>query len=630
MTSFFRKKTTITFLGIIGFITLFVLFSYLKLAIKPVEPLKKNPPVIERGSIVDRAGQPLAIQTNYYRIGLNTKDIRLRAEKDASFKQDFIHDMSIALEMSEDEIASIIDSRRDEFVYLKKRVPQEMYRETHDVTTSKSYSFVSYEKEVGRTYPNNSLASQLIGFYGADGKGLEGIEFSQQDILSPPIDYTKEVPEQGKNVYLTIDANLQYKLEQIALKAKNDTQAESIMLVAADCRTGELLSLISLPSANLNEYGTAPLDARMNKPVVYAYEPGSVFKIFTVGLVHDERGISPNDTFLCDGSYERKLSSGETIRIKCLDRHGWITPREALKYSCNDVLGQISDKVSDTEFINRLKLFGFGSKTGIELSGENPGLLRNPSSKSWSARSKQTIAIGQELTVTALQMVQAATAIANDGVPVKLSVIKKITNKDNSIYYEHVPEQKDRVLSKASADYVLSCMETTASTGTGSRANIGDVQIGVKTGTAQMADPVKGGYSDTDFISNCMAIFPTNKPQIVLYIVISKAKGETYAGRIVAPVIAEAANTIIDYMGMSREGADSIEHDGIINIAPARSVKIDNVVPDFYGYSKKELLPLLSQQKVNVKINGSGWVTSQNPIPGTPVTENMVIELNLE
>jgi cell division protein FtsI (penicillin-binding protein 3) len=145
-----------------------------------------------------------------------------------------------------------------------------------------------------------------------------------------------------------------------------------------------------------------------------------------------------------------------------------------------------------------------------------------------------------------------------------------------------------------------------------------------------MADPVKGGYSDTDFISNCMAIFPTNKPQIVLYIVIAKAKGETYAGRIVAPVIAEAANTIIDYMGISREDADSIEHDGIINISPSRSVKIDNVVPDFFGYSKKELLPLLNQQKINVKINGSGWVTSQNPIPGTPVTENMVIELNLE
>jgi cell division protein FtsI (penicillin-binding protein 3) len=173
-------------------------------------------------------------------------------------------------------------------------------------------------------------------------------------------------------------------------------------------------------------------------------------------------------------------------------------------------------------------------------------------------------------------------------------------------------------------------MEATARKGTGTRALLGDVSIGVKTGTAQMLDEKKGGYSKEDFISNCVAVFPIENPQIILYIVITKAKGETYAGRIVAPVIAEAANTIIDYMGMSREGADSIEHDGIINIAPARSVKIDNVVPDFIGYSKKELLPLLNQHKVNVKINGSGWVTSQNPIPGTPVTENMVIELNLE
>lgn len=355
-----------------------------------------------------------------------------------------------------------------------------------------------------------------------------------------------------------------------------------------------------------------------------------VFKIFTVGLVYDEKGISPNDSFFCDGAYEKKLQNGESVKIKCLEHHGWLTPRDALRFSCNDVLGQISDRVSDEVFISRIKQLGFGQKTGIELPSETSGSVKEVSSKLWSARSKPTIAIGQEISVSALQMVQAATAIANGGIPVKLSVIHKITNKDGTIFFEHTPEYKDRVLSKSSADYVLSCMEETTQSGTGSRAKLGDVSIGVKTGTAQMANKTTGGYSDTDFLSNCMAIFPIDNPEIVLYIVIEKAKGETYAGRIVAPVIAQAADIIIDHLGMSRGGAASLEHNGIITISTNKGMELTDTVPDFTGKSKKDLLPLLNKDNVKVTINGSGWVTSQSPAAGTPFTENMTIELNLE
>ncbi len=409
-----------------------------------------------------------------------------------------------------------------------------------------------------------------------------------------------------------------------------DTSAESMMLIAANSKTGEILSYVSLPSANLNQYGSSSSEEKIDRPAMNAYEPGSVFKIFTVGLVYDEKGISPNDTFLCDGVYEKKLASGETVRIKCLEHHGWLTPRDALRFSCNDVLGQISDRVGDEVFISRIKQLGFGQKTGIELPAETSGSVKDVSSKLWSARSKPTIAIGQEISVSALQMVQAATAIANGGIPVKLSVIHKITNKDGSIVFEHTPEYKDRVLSKTSADYVLSCMEETTQSGTGSRAKLGDVSIGVKTGTAQMADKETGGYSDTDFLSNCMAIFPINNPEIILYIVIEKAKGETYAGRIVAPVIAQAADIIIDHLGMSRGGAASLEHNGVITISTSKGIEINDVIPDFTGSSKKDLLPLLNRTDLKITINGSGWVTSQSPEPGTPFTENMTIELNLE
>ena len=598
-----------------------IITAYLRLAVQPPVQKTQNTPVIERGSIVDRSGYPLAVQTNFYRIGVTAKDIKNT--------KTFSSNMAPLFGLSEEELFEKIDKKR-EYVILKKKATQSEYEDISARAQECGYAYINYEKLPGRVYPNSAMASQLIGYMGDEGVGLAGIEFSQQGILSPEIDKTLDVPEQGKNIYLTIDANLQYKLEQIAYKTMEETQAESMMLIAANSRNGEILSYISLPAANLNEYGIASSESKINKPANDAYEPGSVFKIFTLGIVYDEKGINPNDSFLCDGVYEKKLTSGETIKIKCLENHGWLTPREGLKYSCNDVLGQISDTISEDVFIGRIRQLGFGQKTGIELSGETAGVVKDKDSKTWSARSKPTIAIGQEISVSALQMVQAATAIANGGVPVKLSVINKITSKEGNVLYEHLPEYKDRVFKETTAEYVLSCMETTAETGTGTRANIGDVAIGVKTGTAQMADKINGGYSDTDFLSSCMAIFPVDDPEIVLYIVVEKAKGETYGGRIVAPVIAEAADTIIDYMGMSRGKASSVEHNGVITIPNVKQIEIGNLLPDFTGCSKKDLLPLMEQSKGKLNINGSGWVTSQNPPAGTPVTEDMIIELYLE
>ncbi len=621
MNSFFKTRRLIIFFSFAGILVIAILVAYLRLAMQPVAPKAQNIPDIERGSIVDRAGFPLAVQTNFYRIGVSSKDIKN--------PETFSKNMAAVFGLSEEELFEKIENRRD-YVILKKKATQAEYEDISVRAKECSYNYINYEKLPGRVYPNGALASHLIGYMGDEGIGLAGIEFSQQGILSPEIDKTLETPEQGKNIYLTIDSNLQYKLEQIAYKTMENTQAESMMLLAADSRTGEILTYISLPAANLNEYGSAPLVEKQNKPANDAYEPGSVFKIFTLGIVYDEGGINPNDSFLCDGVYEHKIKGGETIRIKCLEHHGWLTPREGLKYSCNDVLGQISDRVSEDTFIARIRQLGFGRKTGIELSGETAGVVKDPDNKTWSARSKPTIAIGQEISVSALQMVQAATAIANGGVPVKLSVIHKITDKEGSVLYEHTPEYKDRVFKESTAEYVLSCMETTATTGTGSRANIGDVAIGVKTGTAQMADKVNGGYSETDFLSSCLAIFPVVDPEIVLYIVVEKAKGETYGGRIVAPVIAEAADTIIDYMGMSRGKASSVEHNGVITIPNSKDISMNNFVPDFTGCSKKELLPLMEQAKGKLIIHGSGWVTSQTPEAGTPLTENTVIELYLE
>ena len=622
MNNFFRRRFLIAALIFAGLIILTELAFYLKLALIPSSQTKIYSHITERGSIVDRNGKPLAVQANFYNVGVSPKQI--------PDKKQFAKDVSQVLQIPESKINSKIDLNSEKnYVSLKRKISEDDYRILKDITDDNQYSFVRYDKIPGRIYPEKSLASQLIGYMGNDGIGLSGIEYSMQSILQPIPDDELNY-QHGKNVFLTIDANLQYKLEKLSHEAMEKTQCESFMLIACEAKTGEILSYISLPSSDLNNYSDSKIQETIDRPAISAFEPGSVFKIFTVASIYDHGILKSGDTFLCDGVYEKKFKGGETIRIKCLEHHGRLTAREALKYSCNDVIGQISDKISDEQFIQDLKNFGFGSKTGIELPGETSGLLKEAGSSRWSGRTKPTIAIGQEIGVSALQMVQAATALANDGYPVQLSVIKKITNKDGSIESEHIPQKKERILKKSTADYILSCMETTATTGTGSRANIKDITIGVKTGTAQMADQKSGGYSDTDFLSNCMAIFPIDNPQVILYIVIQKAQGEYLAGRIVAPLIKDTADEIIDHLGLSRGDADTFIYNGTNEVENPQTIVIKDTVPDFSGFSKRELSPLLSRKDLKININGSGWVKNQSPAPGTPLTENTIIELNLE
>ena len=485
-----RILLVLAVLAVIG-----ILVQFGRLAFIPVKNINYTKIEAERGAIVDRNGAPLAVQTVFYDIGYTPSKVKNPDE--------FAGRMAPVLGLSKEAVLSNLSEHDGKkFAYLRKKVDQSVYQDVKTVTDEFGYSYVTFDKVPGRIYPNHSLASHLIGYMGNEGKGMSGIEYSQQEILAST--EKDGIFESGKNVYLTIDADLQYRLEQIAFETVKETQCQSMMMIAANATTGEILSYISLPEVDLNEYGSASREQQFDHLRMEAYEPGSVFKIFTVSILYDEGRITQTDSFLCDGMYEYRKPGSEAIRIKCLEKHGWLTPRDVISYSCNDAIGQISDRISEDDFIARIRGLGFGQKTGIELSGESAALVKDTSSPSWSGRSKPTIAIGQEITVSALQMVQAATAIANGGVPVKLSVINRVTNKDGTLYYEHKPEYKERVFKSETASYVLSCMETTSLRGNGTRANISDISIGTKTGTAQMADKEKGGYSDTDFISSCM------------------------------------------------------------------------------------------------------------------------------
>ncbi len=624
MNGFFKKfRLSLIFVPCVLCVA-YVYSRFVKISLRPKTDPAPLPATIERGSIVDRNGKPLAVQTNFYHFVVTPKDVKN--------PEDFAKKVCVPLKMSAEEIFDKITNAKNlNFVYLKKKISQEQYDELYKIVSDNDFfGFTRFDKIPGRLYPENSLASQLIGYMGDDGVGLSGIEYSKQSVLSPEIKKGTTGTVHGDNVYLTIDAGLQYKLEKIAQDAMEETRAESMMLIAANAKNGEILSYISFPSADLNQYTRATKEEMIDRLSVTAYEPGSVFKIFSVASFLDSYAITPDDSFLCDGIYQRKTNLGETIRITCLEHHGWLNARTALKFSCNDALAQMSEKIATDDFLSYIRRFGFGERTDVELPSETRGSVKNQNDRFWSARSKATISIGQEISVSALQMVQAATVLANKGVQVKLTFISKIAGIDGDTKFIHQPTLGNRVLKSSTADYLLSCMETTAKSGTGTKASLRDISIGVKTGTAQMADPVNGGYSSTDFLSNCMAIFPIENPQIILYIVIEKAKGETYAGRIVAPVIAKAADEIIDHLGINREGAASLEHSGRIVLKENSPLNVSTVVPNFVGRSKRDLLPLLNRTDLNVIINGEGWVKNQSPEPGTLITENMTIELDLE
>lgn len=614
--------------SLFGILALYILIVFGKLCFTSVENNMEKKIETERGSILDVTGKPLAVSAKFYHVGVKPSYIE-------SYKEELAECLSEPLKTTKEDLLSIIDNAPSDFVYLKKRITESECDYVKYVLRENDLGGVSFDELVGRVYPENALASQVVGFMGDAGTGLSGIEYSMQSVLAPEVQivdkaYDSHNNGKGKNVYLTIDSNLQYKLEKIANEAMENTGAESLMLIAAEAKTGEILSYISLPAANLNEYQYSSQEERTDRPAVLAYEPGSVFKIFSVASFIESGAISENDRFLCDGRCEIIGPSGEKAVITCLDHHGWLTAREALQYSCNDVLAQMSQKIDSELFLRYIRNFGFGARTEIQLPGETRGSVKTTSDKLWSIRSKPTISIGQEISVSALQMVQATTALTNGGVPVGLSLISKITNYDGTVEYEHETKYKDPVVSKATADYLLSCMETTARAGTGSRANISDVSIGVKTGTAQMLDPATGGYSDTDFVSNCVAVFPVEDPEIILYIVITKAKGETYAGRIVAPVIGSAADVIIDHLGMARSGAASLLHSGKITVYAENPTILEDYMPDFTGTPKRLLMNLLNRQDIELKIQGDGYVVSQYPEPGTPITKGMIVELYLE
>lgn len=613
--------------GLLGALALAVLARYAQLAASPRTARTAAAVEVERGAIVDRTGRILAMDTALYNIAVwrpETKADSYRADAPR---------LAELLGLDPVEVSGRYDSSASDFFYLKKRISPQTARAVQDAKAAGAFDGIVVERVEGRLYPEKRLASHLLGFVGDGNRGLAGIENRYEgDLLPAASEAKKDASEklEGNELVLTIDSAMQYSLEEIARKALADTDAEAIILLAGDARTGEILSYVSLPDFDPNAYYESPETNWYDWPSVYAYEPGSVFKVFSLASVLDLGGIDRNSTFTCNGAYRRTTPSGEQITIKCLGSHGQVNLERILEFSCNAGAGYASDMAQPLDFFSKLSSFGFGSRTGISLPGESAGVLRDP--ESWSLRSKPTIAMGQEILVTAVQMFQAATAIANGGILLKPIVVRKVLSPTGELVYENEPQPLRRVISQESAATILGAMETVAgSGGTGWRAKVKDVKMAVKTGTAQMIDRATKRYSETDYIASTLAIFPADNPRIILYLAIVKPKGASYyGGQIAAPVVRDAADAILSLTDLPRADSPAFESPGTITLPRLSPVTIGQTMPDLRGTPKRLLVPLLGRSDIVVKISGEGYVESQSPAPGTPISEGSVIELLLK
>jgi cell division protein FtsI (penicillin-binding protein 3) len=568
----------------------------------------------ERGRILDRNGKVLASSINLYNVYVSPpkkeEEIRSLAMELAPF-----------FNISAGEIEDRISKANGNFL-LQRQVPLAAIEMIRDEQRAGKLRGVSSLSIPSRIYPEKNLASQIIGFVGSDMNGLEGIEYAFNQELSG-----------GGNVVLSLDINVQHILEKVASSTLQETQAESVMFLAMDPRNGELLGSAVLPDFDPNNYRSYTSENYSNRSAHELYEPGSVFKIFSIAALMDSGAITENSEFTCNGVYERSFSSGEKVRIECADghAHGRVRPREIIINSCNVGAAMAADRQENQAFYQSILNFGFGRKTGAWVNMETAGLLKD--TDLWSGRTRQSIAFGQEVAVSALQIMQAAGIIANNGMLVPPKLVSHITSANGKTVtsWTNSINSSRQVIRPETARKMLSYMRDTATDiGTGWRANVGDLNLAVKTGTAQYRDPLGGGYSRTDFIASCIALLPAESPSLILYAVIIKPRGETYGGRIAAPAIREAAELLIDYLGIPRGRNPIVEHSGSIELTDKLLPYVGSHVPDFYGLSKKTLLPLLLRNDLHVEIFGEGWVKYQSPLPGTPITADTVIELTLE
>jgi cell division protein FtsI (penicillin-binding protein 3) len=582
-------------------------------------------PQVERGAILDRQGRIMAVTTRRQRVSAWVPAVTAPAET-----------ADILAGILGVDSRTILDTlrRHPGYALVRRTVSPEQAAAVRARREEGKLEGIRLEDDFGRSYPQGSLASHVVGFVGIDNVALAGIEHTFNDELAPQPVGTDAEAVFGNQVFLTIDSALQHIVERIARQAVESTRADSLMILVMDARTSEVLVWAALPDYDPNafqqESPVVSASSLVDRPLVMAFEPGSVFKVFSVAALLELGTITPASRFTCTGFYEKRLQSGETIRIRCIARHGEVDPQRILQLSCNAGAAYAADTADNAGFAAGIERFGFGTPTGLPLLGETPGILRPV--RQWSARSRQTIAFGQEISVSAAQVLAAAGAIAHDGLLLKPRLVRRIVSPEGRVVKEFGPVPAGQAVSPTVAREVLAMMETaTEPAGTARRAAVDGLRISAKTGTAQVASGTAGAYSENDFIASILGIFPADAPRLVVYVVVQNPRGESYFGStIAAPILHDVAAALADAMGIPRAGSAVAPHTGSVSVSMPRPATIGELMPDLRGTPKRLLLGLLLRDDIVVTLRGSGVVVRQQPPAGTPVARGTPVVLELE
>ncbi|WP_445435824.1 penicillin-binding protein [Candidatus Borreliella tachyglossi] len=578
--------------------------------------------ISRRGNIYDRNGKVIAFSSKSYSVGTDPTKISNIVNTSET--------LGAILKIESQILKQRLSSKKG-FIYIKRKVTREESELIKRIQLEGRLKDIALYPDYTRIYPFRELTSNITGFVGIDNIGLTGIELSLNSTLNEDLTKQQSINEKlsTHNIYLTIDIDLQRSINQIAKKYFNENNPESMIAMVMDAKNGEILSMLQFPQYDANYYSEYPKDTWNNFATSLTYEPGSINKIFTVAIILDSGQLKLNEKFLDNGIYQKKFKSGEIVTIKTLNPpYGYIDSSGILIHSSNVGIAHITEKVSNEYFYNKLLDFGFGKKVGFPFPGETKGLLNHYSK--WSGRSKATIGFGQELGVSAIQILQAASILSNNGTMLKPKIIKKISNETENTIQEFQKEEIRKVISSHTAQEVLKMMKEVVNKGGIPRLKTKNLNISAKSGTSQVIDKATGKYSEEDYTSSILVIYPTEQPQYIIYIVYRYPKKIIYGTRIAAPMAKEIIE-LIEYHNNKNE-FNKIKIPSKISI-PKPTIKYEKTeyLPNLIGISKRDLMRILkTYTNIKITIKGNGFVYKQSKSPNTKLEDINELEINLK
>ncbi|MBI3190056.1 MAG: PASTA domain-containing protein [Ignavibacteriales bacterium] len=483
--------------------------------------------------------------------------------------------------------------------------------------------------------------------------GKKGYVIFRKDGLGgvrPEVEYPRVEPTNGNSFYLTIDLALQFIAEEELRIGAEKNNAESGLVILMDPKTGEILATAQYPPMDPMEPSTCDQKNQKLRIITDRIEPGSVFKIVTASAAFENNLVIPEQLFNAEnGKWAVPIGRGRLRRIVDDHPHGIVSVQRAMEVSSNIVMAKVSNIVGAERFYKMGRAFGFGSPTGIELPGENRGILKKPSD--WSRTTLNTMAFGYEVGVTPLQLLNAYAVIANGGYLIKPHIIKKEVDAKGTIVSETQTETIRRVLSPATVQIMKQLFEGVVDSGTATAVRIPGIRIAGKTGTAKRH--VNGRYEPGKYTASFVGFYPVEDPKIVCLVMLDNPKGGSYYGGLTSgPVfkaIAERIITTTDRLGqisiqqpviaqqqlvepkIDKLSSSKTQFDDSMLIQPRQEYSPEErVVPNLQGCSVRKAVGILSGDQLDPVVDGYGIVISQDPIAGAVVRPGTKVLLRCE